>query len=89
MELLQLDLFGIFSTGYLLNSKINIESNNEPFAIFCNTLHLILNVSSISCNFIIFKMKQNTYLNNVFQLYDMMNSTYLSICYKTKQILYG
>lgn len=102
MELLQLGLFGAaFSTGYfmsfvlfyllcqlVLNSKINIESNNEPFAIFCNTLHLILNISSISCDFIIFKMKQNTYLNKVFQLYDIMNSSYLTICYKTKQNLY-
>jgi hypothetical protein len=102
MELLELCLFGaVFSTGYfvsfvlfyllcivVLNSKINIESNNEPFAIFCNTLHLILNVSSISWNFILFKMKQNTYLNKVFQLYDIMNSSYLNVCCKAKQILY-
>lgn len=101
MELLLLGLFGaVFSTGYfvsfilfyllciiVLNSKINIESNNEPVAIFCNTLHLILTVSSISWNFILFKMKQNTYLNKIFQLYDMMNSTYLNVCSKAKHIL--
>jgi hypothetical protein len=103
MELLQLGLFGaVFSTGYfvsfvlfyllcivILNSKINIESNNEPFAIFCNTLHLILNVSSISCDLILFKMKQNIYLNKVIQLYNMLNSMYLNVCCKAKQILYG
>ena len=94
--------FAVFSTGYfvsfvlfyllcivVLNSKINIKSNNDLFSVFYNNLHLILTVSSISYEFIIFKMKQNTYLNKIFQLYDMMNSAYLNICYKAKQILCG
>jgi hypothetical protein len=94
--------FAVFSTGYfvsfvslyllcsvILNSKINIKNNNDLFSIFCNNLHLILTVSSISCEFIIFKMKQNTYLYNVFRIYDIMNSTFLNVCYKVKQILCG
>ena len=95
-------VYFLFNTGYfvsfvslyllcsaVLNSKINIKNNNDLFSIFCNNLHLILTVSSISCEFIIFKMKQNTYLNKVMQIYDIMNSTFLNVCYKVKQILCG
>jgi hypothetical protein len=73
----------------VLSSKINIESNNESYAILFNALHLILNLSILSSDFILFKMKQNTYLNKVFQLYDIVNSAYLNVYCKAKEFFYG
>jgi len=91
-----------FSTGYFMsfilfyllciltsNSKINIERNNDMFAIFCNTLHLILNLLNILGEMIIYKMKKNTYMNYLIQIYNNLNYSYLNICCKIKGFVKG
>ena len=60
----------------IINSKINIEVNNDPIVAFLNCLHLILNISSITLDFMLFKMRQNKYLNILMTTYDYMNQVF-------------
>jgi hypothetical protein len=95
-------VYFMFSTGYfmsftlfyllcnlILKSKINIENNNEPISMLFNTMHLLLNVSILSGELIIFKMRKNVYLNKVMQIYDTMNFIYLELCCKAQKFLCG
>jgi hypothetical protein len=102
MELLKLILFctvySVFNIGnfisfvlfyllcvFVLNKENTM--NNEPSSFLLNTLSLLLNLSILSGEVIIHKMKKNTYFNKIIELYNYMNSIYLQSWCKVKKFL--
>jgi len=61
--------------------------DNELSSILFNILQLILNLSLLYCEVIIYKMGKITYFNKIIHLYNYMNSIYLQLWCKAKKFL--